>query len=220
MAVVVKPYARILDPSTDKQGITRLRNIEAHARVSHLSEDRITLDSYDRFLRSITLSHGDFSVIEHEKATVEVVCDRGISHEWVRHRIGSYTQESTRFVNYAKQQGGARFIAPPFKLDTSKAKWAKFAELSELLYMELLSDGETPQLARSVFLTSTKTKLIVTYNLRTWRHFFIMRTCQEAHPQMKELTIPLLEAFQKRIPILFEDIVPNTKQSISMQLLH
>lgn len=218
--IITKPYGEILDPHTSKQAIRLLRNIERYGRKSHLTEERQTADSYDRFLRSNVLNHGDFSIIEHEKATIEVVCDRGVSHEWVRHRLGSYTQESTRFVNYGKEIGGVRFIKPHFKTPENEHIWKQEVQLAEQVYLELLNGGETPQIARSVLPNSTKTSLIVTYNLRVWRHFFIMRTCREAHPQMKEITIPLLEAFQRLVPILYEDIIPNVKQSEGMKLLH
>lgn len=128
---VVKPYARmrgeemefVVDGEgtvwpefTRTQGINKLRRVEYAARVSHRTEDKITPDSYDRFLRSVVLQHGDWSVTEHEKVTCEFLVDRGVTHEIVRHRIGSYTQESTRFVNYQKSGGEAKFIKPPTEL--------------------------------------------------------------------------------------------------------
>lgn len=202
-----------------ESGIRLLKKIEYIARVSHRSEDRVTKDSYDKFLRSIVMTHGDFSVIEHASITVEAELDRGLSHEWVRHRIGAYTQESTRFVNYGKQVNGFRVIEPPFKNEQEKPIWLNYMRNVETLYLALLDDGNAPQIARSVLPTCTATKLIVTYNLRAWRHFFIMRTCKEAHPQMRQVTIPLLKTFQERIPILYEDIVPEMKQSEAMRLL-
>src|SRR3989304_1292626 len=112
---IIKPYARImaedlLDYSFHiSDGINLLKKCEYAARVSHRSEDKITEDSYDKFLRFVVMEHGDFSVVEHASVTVEAVVDRGITHEWVRHRLGAYTQESTRFVNYQKK-GEVTFI--------------------------------------------------------------------------------------------------------------
>lgn len=222
---VVEPYAVMLSPryptvqfeSTD--GVEMLRRIEYYARVSHRSEDGITPDSYDRFIRSVVLQHGDMSVIEHEKVTVEALVDRGITHEWVRHRIGSYTQESTRFVNYAKKGGEANVVQPAFDSDDDLRIWQHAMAASESAYMQLLDRGIKPQIARSVFPTGLASKIICTFNLRTWRHFFIMRTCKEAHPQMKQVTLPLLRQFKMTIPILFEDIEPDQRQAEAMRLL-
>lgn len=224
MQIVPISYRLIRDnntnmPFTTINGISLLQKCEYAARLSHRTEDKMTADSYDRFLRSVVLNHGDFSVIEHASVSVEVEVDRGLTHEIVRHRIAAYTQESTRFVNYDKGEG-IRMVKPPFKKPTqSDLIWRTMAETSESLYKELIRLGEPPELARSVLLTSLAAKLIMTYNLRTWRHFFIMRATKEAHPQMKELTIPLLEEFKRMIPILFEDIEPGMKQSEAMRLL-
>src|SRR5688572_20692583 len=124
---IVKPYAFMMHPDkpprtgesphrpfTLEHGMAILYCIEYITRISHRSEDLINEKSYDRLLRSVVLQHGDMSVIEHAKVSVEAVVDRGITHEWVRHRVGSYTQESTRFVNYQKKFGEIRVIQPEF----------------------------------------------------------------------------------------------------------
>ena len=223
--VIVEPYAKILHPDniawtfTRDDGIKMLKRVEYYARVSHRSEDAITEDSYDRLLRSVVLQHGDLSVIEHEKVTVEALVDRGITHEWVRHRIGSYTQESTRFVNYQKKGGEAKFIQPPFDDIRATGQWAEAMGFLESKYMRMVEAGVPPQLARSVFPNSLASKIIITFNLRTWRHFFLMRCSKEAHPQMKQVTLPLLKDFQEKIPILYEDIIPEQRQADMMRLL-
>ena len=223
---IVEPYAKMLSPTavgfegaefTDVDGKNLLRNVEYYARVSHASEDQITPESYDRFLRSVVLTHGDMSVIEHEKVTCEFLVDRGITHEIVRHRIGSYTQESTRFVNYQKRGGEARFIRP-MGIDINH-DWNNAIEVTEKTYMTLIDQGMKPQIARSVFPNALASKIIVTYNLRSWRHFFIMRTSAEAHPQMRQVCDPLLREFQEKIPILYEDIEPGERQATAMRRL-
>lgn len=224
---IVEPYAKMLSPHsvsveaipfTSIDGVAMLQRIEYYTRVSHRSEDVMTPDSYEKLLRSVVLQHGDLSVIEHEKVTVEALVDRGITHEWVRHRIGSYTQESTRFVNYQKKGGEAKFIKPPDEPGLYTF-WEEAMTVSENCYMRALANGVKPQIARSMLPNSLASKLIVTYNLRSWRHFFIMRTSKEAHPQMKQVTLPLLKEFQEKIPILFEDIVPEQRQADMMRLL-
>ena len=213
---IVKPSFQILDVEDEAAGVRMLKRIEYIARISHRSEDAQTAHGYDRFLRSVVMGHGDMSVIEHEKVTVVFEVDRGITHEIVRHRVGSYTQESTRFVNY---KNGARFIQPPMKDKRSLVNWVLSTTDAEASYLRMLELGEAPQIARSVLPNALASKIAVTYNLRAWRHFFIMRTSREAHPQMKEVTVPLLAEFQRLIPILFEDIQPEMKQSEAMRLL-
>ena len=221
---IVEPYARMVGVDRaefnfrPEDGVAMLKRIEYFARVSHRSEDSITDGSYVRLIRSVVLEHGDMSVIEHEKVTVEALADRGITHEWVRHRIGSYTQESTRFVNYQKKGGEAKFIKP-LNEPGLYTFWEEAMTVAESCYMRALANGVKPQIARSVLPNALASKIIVTFNLRTWRHFFIMRTSKEAHPQMKQVTLPLLKDFQERIPILFEDIIPEQRQADMMRLL-
>ena len=216
---IVQPYAKILNVPDLAAGIAMLKRIEYYTRVSHRSEDSISEDSYDRLLRASVLQHGDMSVIEHEVVNVEALVDRGITHEWVRHRIGSYTQESTRFVNYQKKGGEAKVVEPAFDNPEDRQDWFDAMEFAEKKYMAMVARGCKPQIARSVFPTALASKIICTFNLRSWRHFFIMRTSKEAHPQMKQVTIPLLAAFKERIPILFEDIIPEQRQADAMRLL-
>jgi len=216
---IVEPHAQILDCQDRAAGVQLLRRCEKAARLSHRSEERMDEDSWDRLLRMIVLQHGDFSVVEHVAVTVLVLCDRGISHEWVRHRIGAYTQESTRFVNYRKKFGELQFVRPPSLSGSALDCWQALVEHAEIAYFDILKAGVPPQIARSVLPNSLATRLAVTYNLRMWRHFFIMRTTLESHPQMKQITIPLLQEFQQRVPILFEDLEPDRKQSESMKRL-
>lgn len=223
----IQPYARLVDVPDRAAGIALLRKIEWAARVSHRTEEAQTEDSWDRFLRSVIVQHGDWSVTEHASATVDAIVDRGITHEWVRHRIGAYTQESTRFVNYEKKMP-ASFIDPGLCDEAPRAAndeqtelssnqiWRHAVNTAESCYKSLIRNGVAPQLARSVFPNALASRIIVTYNLRNWRHFFIMRTTKEAHPQMRQVTIPLLREFQEKIPILFEDIIPEQRQAIAM----
>lgn len=225
-----EPYARMLPPAssgdmtaifnqfTKEDGVRLLQAVEWCSRISHRSEDAITEDSWKRIIKNVVLDHGDWSVTEHASVTVDAYVDRGITHEWVRHRIGAYTQESTRFVNYQKKMTPS-FVYPLFKNQTSYTAdsiWKKAIDECETAYQKLVGLGIAPQIARSVFPNALASRLIVTYNLRNWRHFLIMRTTKEAHPQMRQVTIPLLKEFQEKIPLLYDDIVPEEKQSIAM----
>lgn len=203
---IIKPYF-IIEDSIDGEAI--LKRIEKAGRTAYKSEHKITPDSAKKFVKMILgLAHE--SVIEHEKVSVRVICDRGISHEIVRHRIASYTQESTRFCNYSKGRFGSEItvIKPCFWDDDSKEYeiWKNATENAEKAYIELIKLGAKPEEARSVLPNSLKTEIVITMNLREWRHFFKLRASKRAHPQMKEIATALLQEFKKRIPIIFDDI--------------
>lgn len=209
---LVEPYARLMDVPDRQAGVQLLRKIEWCGRISHRSEEAQTDDSWARFLRAVVVGKGDWSIVEHASATVDALIDRGITHEWVRHRIGAYTQESTRFVNYEKKMP-ASFVMPIGLTAEQQAEWLRGVEVAEQSYKGLVAYGCAPQIARSVFPNALASRLVVTYNLRNWRHFFLMRTTREAHPQMRQVTIPLLREFQERIPVLFDDIEPEAAQA-------
>ena len=254
---IIKPYAKIVNVSVSydpcENVMTSCDNnalgfIEWCGRISHRSEDKQTSDSYQRFIKAVVIEHGDWSIVEHVSASVDAIVDRGITHEWVRHRLFSYTQESTRFVNYEKKMAPS-FIYPQVDVeceyclagnevqttdsrnywhtdsdpneDGAECKynvdWLRGITMCETSYKRLLQDKWRPQEARSVFPNALASRMISTANLRIWRHFFIMRTCAEAHPQMRQITIPLLKEFQETFPILFDDIVPNEKQAVAMR---
>ena len=200
---IIKPSFEILDVVDGREILERL---ERYGRTCYKSEDRITEDSSEKFIRML-LQRGHESVLEHEKISVRVICDRGVSHEIVRHRIGSYSQESTRYCNYGKN-GEVTYIDPLFWHARSNTYRLWFAAMSaaETHYLDLLREGATPQEARSVLPNSLKTEIVITYNLRQWRHFFRLRAAPAAHPQMREITIPMLAKFKELIPVLFEDL--------------
>lgn len=203
---VIEPYFALLD-RVDGEEI--LKRIEHCGRVCYKSEDKITEDSARTFVANI-LKRGHESVIEHEKITVRVICDRGVSHEIVRHRIASYSQESTRYCNYSNDKFGNEltFIKPCFwKEDSEPFKiWKETMLNIEKTYNNLISLGVSPQEARSVLPNSLKTEIVITMNLREWRHFFRLRTSEAAHPQMREIASKMLEDFKSKIPMIFDDI--------------
>ena len=187
---------------TPIDGAEILKRIEKAGRTCYKSEDRITEESAENFIRML-IERGHESVLEHESITVRFVCDRGISHEIVRHRLASYSQESQRYVRY---NGDIEFINPRMPNAKAHEAWQELCERAEETYRELLSYGIQPQQARSVLPNSTKTEIVMTANLREWRHFLKLRTAKAAHPQMRELTVPLLHELQRQIPVVFDDI--------------
>ena len=164
-------------------------------------------DEAERFVGMLS-EIGHESPIEHYSISVRVICDRGVSHEWVRHRVASYSQESTRYCNYSKDKfGGEITFIKPAKLDEGTPEynaWAKAMENAERSYFELLSMGVAPETARSVLPNSLKTEFICTMNLREWRHFFSLRTAPAAHPDMRAVAVPLFEEFKRLLPVFFE----------------
>ena len=216
MIQITKPYAHLLEIASRAQGIALLQKVEWCGRISHRSEDALTPESWKRFIEAVVIGHGDWSIVEHASASVDMVVDRGITHEIVRHRLFSFTQESTRFVNYEKKMP-ASFCEPPDLGPDARSAWLNAMDQAEMTYKYLLANGCSPQIARSVFPNALASRIVVTGNLRNWRHFFIMRTTKEAHPQMREIAIPLLAEFQERIPILFDDIEPMARQADGMR---
>lgn len=203
---IIRPSFEILD---EIDGDDILKRIEIAGRTCYKSESNITSDSAKKFVASV-IKNGHESVIEHEKITVRIICDRGITHEIVRHRLASYSQESTRYCNYSKDKFGNEltFIRPPFFEKGSEIYqiWLSAMQESELNYLDMLEAGVKPEEARTVLPNSLKTEIIVTMNLREWRHFFKVRTADTAHPQMHEIARPMLESFKNLIPVVFDDI--------------
>lgn len=213
---IIKPYYKIVVP-LDSSSI--IKHIEQCGRVCYKSEGKSTNDSAERFVQNL-IKRGHESVLEHYSFSVCFVCDRGVSHEIVRHRLASYSQESTRYCNYSndKFRSEITVIEPCFLAENSRGyeMWENACKQAEEAYFSLLDWGCTPQEARSVLPNSLKTEVVMTANIREWRHFLKLRTAPEAHPQMRELTVPLLEELQKEIPVLFDDIgIKEPKQSMN-----
>lgn len=206
---VIRPSIEILN---EIKGDELLKRIELIGRVCYKSEDKITTDSAKTFVSNI-LKNGHESVIEHEKVSVRIICDRGVSHEIVRHRIASYSQESTRYCNYSKNKFGNELtVIKPIFWDEGSAEyqlWYDSMESVERTYNKMITMGAKPQEARSILPNSLKTEIVVTMNLREWRHFFKLRTSAKAHPQMKEIASMILLEFKQQIPIIFDDISQN-----------
>lgn len=215
---IIKPYYEILTPIDGKD---ILKTIERIARVCYKSEDKISEGSAEKLVSALIKS-GHEAMLEHFSFSAKFVVDRGISHELVRHRTASFAQESTRYCNYSKDgfDGEITVIEPCFLEYGSDgySTWKFACSTAEDAYFELLDWGCTPQQARDVLPTSLKTEVVMTANLREWRHFFKLRAADAtgaAHPQMKEVAVPLLEHIKSLIPIVFDDI--TVKYSIAIR---
>jgi thymidylate synthase (FAD) len=209
---LIKPGYEILS-EIDRESI--LKKIEIAGRTCYKSEEKITEESASKFVKAI-VKRGHLSVIEHVDITVKFICDRGVTHELVRHRLASYSQESTRYCNYS---GGVTFIIPcwfekitpgtfeynntEYKNYTGEFLWFYHMLNCEKTYQKLLKEGWTPQQARSVLPNSLKTEIVTTANLREWMHIFKMRCAKDAHPQIREIMIPLRNELATILPEIY-----------------
>jgi thymidylate synthase (FAD) len=222
-----------------------LKRIEASGRTCYKSEGKATDGSAPKFCHSICQVKKHESVIEHASATVRFICDRGVSHELVRHRLSSFSQESTRYVDYSgdKSGGHCQFIIPlwldlpegeffygvvvknktgegiavliradgvtvaEFETSSKEASWLRAMAAAEVEYHHQVKTlKQSPQEARAVLPNSTKTEVVVSSNLRQWRNVFKLRVASNAHPQMREVMIPLFEQFKAHLPEFYADI--------------
>lgn len=208
---LIKPSASLLNVSH----IIPSHAVDSYGRTCYKSKPSLNSENWSRFIRA-RIADGHESVIEHVSATVEVICDRGVSHEIVRHRLASYSQESTRYCNYGSDH--ITFIIPPWvdlpegvyvepdMIDPTTCEWAYCLLVAEHTYKNLLAHGWKAQQARSVLPNSLKTELIWTANVREWRKIFSLRCDKPAHPQMREIMIPLLSDFYEKMPDFFFDL--------------
>lgn len=206
---IVEPSVEILFPEELKNV---LKKIEIAARTCYKSEDAITEDSAKSMVAHLS-RNGHGAMLEHADISVRVVCDRGVTHEIVRHRVASYAQESTRYCNYSKGKFGNEItvIRPLFFADGTPEylEWLMACQAAEKAYLSLISAGRTPQEARSVLPTSLKTEIIIKMNIREWIHFFNLRAVGKTgkpHPQMEQVASMILDKFNKELPELFSGV--------------
>lgn len=214
--LIIHPSFYVIDTGIRS---STLRRIEEAGRTCYKSEDKITDDSADQFIRRLIKS-GHESVLEHENLSVRFIVDRGVSHELVRHRLCAFSQESTRYVDYNKR--GLTFIKPPWvyvqagmydeHIMSFNNEWLMaMAEAAKSYHRLIAFYNWSPQQARSVLPNSLKTELVMTANLREWRHVLRLRASKAAHPQMQEVMRPLLTYMNNHLPAVFEDIVEEIR---------
>ena len=187
-----------------------MKHIERAGRVCYKSESRISDTSAEKFIANIIKS-GHESVIEHISLTFKIICDRGVTHEIVRHRLASYSQESSRYCNYGSDKFGNEltFIKPCFwnEDDENYLLWKQTLEVAEKNYLAMIKNGARPEQARSILPNSLKTEIFMTANLREWRHFLKLRTSKRAHPQMREVSLQIYKILNEKLPVIFSDII-------------
>jgi thymidylate synthase (FAD) len=215
---IVQPSYKFETPIDGDYGKAMLRLIENAARTCYKSEGACTATSAGPFVKKIAQVKKHVSVIEHANVTVRFICDRGVTHELVRHRIAAYSQESTRYCNYSEsgRHGGITLIHPPGLTPAQKQRREDHFWAVQALYEAELAEGLSPQIARGVLPNALKTEIVATFNLRQWRHVFTLRAAKEAHPQMQQLMRPLLAEFKLWLPELFDDIHPDIPPAVTV----
>lgn len=210
---IIEPSVELINPPSYE---TALNTIDIAGRTCYQSGGNMTDGSTEDFIRRI-IKRGHESVLEHVSITARFICDRGVSHEIVRHRIGAYSQESTRYCNYSMDRFDGEItvidLASGFKYDLTNPRdlakyqeWMAAMDDAERHYMRMLELGATAEEARSVLPSSLKTAVIVTYDIREWRHFLRLRCDPAAHPQMQQAANMAKEPLTKWGPVFFEDL--------------
>lgn len=210
MKVIQQSYEILTDLSNPIETI--LKPIEAAGRTCYKSENNITDDSCIKFCKMLC-ERGHEAMVEHSQLSVRFTVNRAIANEIVRHRLFSFAQESTRYVNYSKDKFGSeiKVIEPEDLLPSNSSVyqfWYNSCKNAEDAYMALLYENVKPEIARDVLPLSTATEIVVTGNIREWRHFFRLRSSYNkcAHPQIRSICDRLLADLKSKIPVLFDDI--------------
>ena len=214
---IIKPKVEFITPLN---GEVIMRRLEECGRVCYKSEARIGEGSAEKFLAGV-VKRGHEAVLEHCSFTVKFTCDRGVTHEIVRHRMASYCQESTRYCNYSGDAFGNEItVVEPCYATPGTADyecWKEACSEAEDAYFSLLEYGWSPQEARAVLPNSLKAELVMTANIREWRHFLRLRCSKAAHPQIREVALMLLDACYKEMPVLFEDVYKEAYRNVQFE---
>lgn len=198
---VIPVSARMVHATPNPLGV-----IEEMGRICYQSEAKGDPEAFARMI----IKRGHESVLEHVSAGFRIVCDRGVTHELVRHRLAAFSQESTRYCDYTGERFGGElgFVAPPIDDQCAMVNWRSAMEMAEGSYESLRKRGTPPELARSVLPNSLKAEIGMTCNAREWRHVLRLRTAPAAHPQMRHVMALVAEGLRTWCPVLFEDIQP------------
>jgi thymidylate synthase (FAD) len=208
MKVVDQSY-QIIYPNNCPNGlIDECKKIELAGRTCYKSEDKITDDSWKKFVTMLRdKQHG--AMLEHSSITIKFITSRGVLAELTRHRLASYAVESTRYCNYSKEKFDKEiavidpFISEGICDSTVYKEWKETCEKAEESYFKLLEYGYTPQIARSVLPTCLKTEITMTMNFRELIHILKLRCSKSAHPEIRALFLPLYKYLKEVIPEVF-----------------
>ena len=202
---VIKPYIEV----EKIDGIDIMKKIEKACRTCYRSEGNITEDSYKKLLTNC-ITRGHESVLEHEKVTVRMCTDIGVYKDLTRHRIASFSIESTRYCNYGKDkfENEIKFIKPCNIEENTElySEWIDACKTIEEKYLNMAKIGATPDQMRMILPHSTAAELVMTANIREWKHILTLRTTNHVHPSVRQVMIPLLLHFKREMPEIFGEI--------------
>lgn len=202
---IVDPYIQV----EKVNGIQIMKNIERACRTCYRSEGKITEESYKTLLKNC-ITRGHESVLEHEKVTIRMYCDLGVYKDLTRHRIASFSIESTRYCNYGKDKFDNELkIIKPCNIEEGTdiyANWKNACEAIEKNYMEMSKKGALPDQLRMILPHSIAAEVTMTANIREWKHILSLRASNHTHPSIMQLMIPLLLYFKQIMPEIFEDV--------------
>ncbi len=213
MVKIVEPHVEIITP-LDGEAI--LKHLELCARNCYKSEDKITPDSARTMIKKL-LELGHEAMIEHYNLTVKLTCDIGVYKDLTRHRLVSFAIESTRYCNYSKGKFGNELsVIKPCHIKENTPEydlWLSTMQTIEKNYNQMAALGCRPDQLRMLLPHSTKADVIMTANLREWRHIFKLRCAPAAHPTVQEVMDMLLAKLRSEIPVIFDDINYNKENS-------
>ena len=201
---IIEPSVKILTPI---DGNMILKHLEECGRTCYQSHDSAGEGSAEKLIRQIIKS-GHESVLEHFLITVKLKTDVGAYKDITRHRLASFSIESTRWCNYSKGKFGTelKFMKPCNIEGELYEDWLKAMEYIEKMYMQMAEKGAAPDQLRMILPHSTAAEVCMSANLREWRHIFRLRTAKAAHPSVQQIMKMVLAEFKAKIPVIFDDI--------------
>ena len=210
MQIVEQSFKFMTVHGDEINGKEVLKHLEQVGRTCYKSEDRVKEGSAEKFIRGIVKS-GHGSIIEHYSISAKIITSRDVTHQLVRHRIASFAQESQRYCNYSSEKFGNEIVVvkPVYfdsETDTEYDLWVTSCERDEEYYFTLIEMGRTAEEARAVLPNCTKTEIVMTMNLREWRHFFEVRCDHHAQLPVRLLALKMLAEMHKIVPVVFDDL--------------
>ncbi len=203
---------QIIDPwiaVEDYDSTQIMKNLERACRTCYRSEDKITEDSYKKLLTNC-ITRGHESILEHEKVTIRMCCDVGVYKDLTRHRHASFSIESTRYCNYSKGKFGSGVkVIKPCNIDEKSdlyREWLRAMDWVDIYYTSMSTQGATPDQMRMILPHSTAAEVVMTANIREWKHILNLRCSKHTHPAVRQVLIPLLLKFKEDMPEIFADI--------------
>lgn len=202
---------KIIEPKVEVEkfnGIDIMKKLERACRTCYRSEDIIGDETYKILLKNC-INRGHESVLEHEKISIRLITEIGAYKDFTRHRLSSFSIESTRFCSYDKNKfnNEIKIINPKYIIDPMIYDiWLKSCKTMEENYMLMKKLGANNDMCREILNHSVAAEVVMTCNIREWRHILSLRCSKMVHPSLKVIFIPLLLLFKKEMPELFDDI--------------